>query len=133
MTNILNFTKKPNFFDKVSTESSVEILIGSEESEISQKNTWLLGAFRIKDDNLNHLTKLHKALVITWTSNGVSKTKNLVNDTFIFPDDEEIDNKFRIGYFNYDLSDWLSFNDLQEYYITVSLHNHISNTIYLAT
>lgn len=127
----LNSQKNSSFLNKALNESTVEVLIGNELSRISNKSTWLHGVFQIKDDDLNHLEKLHKALVITWTSSGVSRTKNLIGNTILFSDDEKIYNNFRVGYFSYDLSDWLNFHDLQQYYITVSLHKYISNTIYL--
>ncbi|MDH5571726.1 MAG: hypothetical protein OEY89_08175 [Gammaproteobacteria bacterium] len=112
-------------------ESNIVIASGQESSLIGDNRLWLHGTYQILDDYAQQLAvvPLHKALVITWVSDGSSNTKNLVGDAVLFRDDEELTNARRIGFFNYDLTNWLNMYERRLYYITVSLGCCISNTI----
>lgn len=112
-------------------ETGISIAIGPERSAVGNNCLWLHGAYQLTEDTATAIpaTPLLGALVITWMSNGLSESKNLVGDVVLFQDDETLIDGKRIGYFNYDLTDWLNMYEASDYYITVSLGNYLSNTV----
>jgi uncharacterized membrane protein len=89
------------------------------------------GTYQIEGDDTRHLNvqPLLKALVITAVSDNINMTKNLVGDVVLFEDDETLVNGVHIGYFNYDLTDWLNMYERRTYLVTVSLGRFISNSV----
>ncbi len=129
----LTFTRNNILASLKPHESDVAIAVGPEPSLIGDNRLWLHGAYQIDEAYGRPLNvqPLLKALVITWVSDGITETKNLVGNTVLFSDDEEIRDTMRIGYFNYDLTDWLNMYERREYFVTVSLGHFISNTLHV--
>lgn len=129
---ILTFRK--NHLFPVLKPGISDIVISSSKNDNSEHSAefWLHGTYQIDEAYAKalNLKPLHKALVITWTSNGLHQTKNIVGNKVLFSDDEEIKQKKHIGYFNYYLNDWIDFGEVEKsIYFTVSLGKYISNTI----
>ncbi|MFK5856889.1 MAG: hypothetical protein QM503_12230 [Bacteroidota bacterium] len=130
MKETLTFNKNSELFSDNPDVSFVNIAIKYTKTT-AEETIWLHGAFKIHNDHSNNIKSLHKALIITWISGEVNVTKNLLENSVVFSDEETIQNDYRIGYFNYDLSDWLASEQLNNGYITVSLYEFISNTRFL--
>lgn len=128
---VLTFSKNSSLSELKPQVSGVGIALGQETSSIGNNRLWLHGSYQIDHSQAEQLNRqpLHQALIITWVSDGISVTKNLVGDVILFSDDEDIDNDMHIGYFNYDLTDWLHMYQRRRYFITVSLGRFISNTL----
>ncbi len=128
---MLTFARIPMLAELGFKTSGVDIFIGNESSSIGNNQIWLHGKFQIQSHEAIQInTKdLHKALVITWVSDGVNNTKNLVGDVMLFDDDVSIIGSIHTGYFSYDLTDWLFMHEKRSYYITVSLDKFISNIV----
>ena len=128
---VLTFSKNSALLELGPQESGVQIILGKESSSIGDNRLWLHGSYQIDSSQAKQLNRqpLHQALVITWVSDGVNDTKNLVGDVILFSDDEQMRNNLHIGYFNYDLTDWLNMYERRKYFITVSLGYFISNTL----
>lgn len=128
---LLTFTRNNTINELKPHESDIVISLMTELSNIGHNKLLLQGCYQIDEDYAKTLNvqSLHKALVITSVHNDVSQTKNLVGDVVLFSDDEELHNNMRVGYFNYELTDWLYIDNKNKQYITVSLGHYISNTI----
>ena len=112
-------------------ETGVEIVIDKELSAIGKNCLWLHGVYRIPHTEAMRIATppLQRALVITCVSGGLNDTKNLVGSVVLFEDDETVANGVHIGYFNYDLTDWLRMHERRKYFVTVSLRHFISNSL----
>ena len=128
---VLTFTRNALRAELSPKQSDVAISVGQEPSRIGNNRLWLHGAYQIEGDDARHLNvqPLLKALVITAVSDHINVTKNLVEEVVLFEDDETVVNGVHIGYFNYDLTDWLNMYDRRTYLVTVSLGRCISNTV----
>lgn len=128
---VLTFARNGLLAELSQKQSDVAISVGQEPSRIGNNRLWLHGACQIQGDDARRLNiqPLLRALVITAVSDYINVTKNLVGETVLFDDDETVVNGVHIGYFNYDLTDWLNMYERRTYLVTVSLGRFISNTV----
>ncbi len=131
MIDFLTFEKVifPSNFN--STSSGVEIFLDNSPDVKSENQLWIRGKYQIPVESAKKIDAsiLLKALVITCVFEGMSKTKNLLGSAMVFADDETTENNFRVGYFNYNIVEWVNIETDNKYYITVSLDKYISNTV----
>ena len=129
--NMLTFSSNGLLPELTGGESDIFISTSEKQAGTGKAEFWLHGAYQI-DINYAAALKvrpLQKAIVVTCTSNDSHITKNMVGTHMLFNDDETARDDMHIGYFNYNLSEWLPDYFLSDFYVTVSLGKYLSNTV----